>query len=168
MEEREMEKGGESFLDVTELFAAGTKALEDSEMVKKASYKLGEAMNAIEVMDEKVDESCNLSEKNVFLLGEATKLAHIPLPDGHLDPVDVVWLMDLLLAMAALWLNGQPALYSIHTILYAQRPESVTHPLLGPFLRLLLCTLASVKAIIHEADVADEEDFLGRHPLDVP
>ncbi|KAK0344003.1 N-alpha-acetyltransferase, non-catalitic subunit [Friedmanniomyces endolithicus] len=104
--------GSRGIRDVTQEFAAAAKLLQPGQLVKDEYFTLFEAVGALEIMDPKMDSG------------------YVP-PGDTLEPdfdvckglpaEQVLWIMDELLRLTAVWHDGYPLSQTIFTSLHVDR-----------------------------------------------
>ncbi|KAK1029558.1 N-alpha-acetyltransferase, non-catalitic subunit, partial [Friedmanniomyces endolithicus] len=104
--------GSRGIRDVTQEFAAAAKLLQPGQLVKDEYFTLFEAVGALEIMDPKMDSG------------------YVP-PGDTLEPdfdvckglpaEQVLWIMDELLRLTAVWHDGYPLSQTSFTSLHVDR-----------------------------------------------
>ncbi|KAK0836795.1 N-alpha-acetyltransferase, non-catalitic subunit [Friedmanniomyces endolithicus] len=161
--------------DVTEEFAAAAKQLQPGQLVKDEYFTLFEAVGALEIMDPKMDSG------------------YVP-PGDTLEPdfdvckglpaEQVLWIMDELLSLTAVWHDGYPLSQTIFTSLHVDRllspdnrapyqlsyddtallvtttEQRLVHVVLRAYCIALVKSCALVLHTIHSQNFYEEEDFV--------
>nr|XP_018260302.1 uncharacterized protein I303_07220 [Kwoniella dejecticola CBS 10117]OBR82460.1 hypothetical protein I303_07220 [Kwoniella dejecticola CBS 10117] len=89
-------------------------------MAKPAELLMLDAMNAIQMMDDKMDSSANFS----------ATLMPSPLynPQSRVSPQDVCWMMDTMMALEIEWYRGATLCQSVYTALLYHNPQHLAGP----------------------------------------
>ncbi|KAK1070140.1 N-alpha-acetyltransferase, non-catalitic subunit [Friedmanniomyces endolithicus] len=167
--------GSRGIRDVTEEFAAAAKQLQPGQLVKDEYFTLFEAVGALEIMDPKMDSG------------------YVP-PGDTLEPdfdvckglpaEQVLWIMDELLRLTAVWHDGYPLSQTIFTSLHVDRllspdnrppyqlsygvmalhimtiEERLVHIVLRAYCVALVKSCALVLHTIQSQNFYEEEDFV--------
>ncbi|WVQ66041.1 uncharacterized protein L199_004219 [Kwoniella botswanensis] len=106
--------------DITSWLKAACRDLSPTEMVKPPELTMLDAMNAIQMMDPKMDTGA------ADLQG--WRSSPIYSPAASLSPADLCWTMDNMLALDVAWYRGATLCQSVYTALHYHNP----HHLAGP------------------------------------
>lgn len=139
----------EKWDDVTETFNIARTSMAVGEMIHTPKFTLLASMSAIELMDPKMDVGCGFGQ-DVF---------DVCLPETLTD-LQVINIMDHLLACEMTWLNSHTLPQTVFSCVYTQRLSDIPRTDLFTFIRLQLATLECVLDVILEEKVAEEEDFV--------
>eukprot|EP00913_Durusdinium_trenchii_P028563 g26790.t1 len=117
----------EEWVDLTEVFDQAVSDMTLGEMVESQSFRLFDAMSAIEIMeragatalnaDPKMDTGYKSSEDMTMEKAEALGLV-----SAEMEPELMVGLMDRLLMYYLLWLDGHTIVQTCYSCLYLQDP----------------------------------------------
>lgn len=135
--------------DVTHVFNTARSCMRIGEMIHSSRFTLFAAMSAIELMDPKMDVGAGV-ERDIL---------DVPIPDTLTD-IQVINIMDRLLACEMSWLNSHTLPQTVFSCVYTQRLEEVSRSDLFTFIRLQLATMDCVMNLILDEKVAEEEDFI--------
>lgn len=135
--------------DVTEVFNSARSCMGIGEMIHSSRFTLFAAMSAIELMDPKMDVG----------FGTERDILNVPIPETLTD-IQVINIMDRLLACEMSWLNSHTLPQTVFSCVYTQRLENIPRTDLFTFIRLQLATMDCVMNLILEEKVAEEEDFI--------
>ncbi|KAL7416135.1 Mak10 subunit, NatC N-terminal acetyltransferase-domain-containing protein [Mrakia frigida] len=97
-----------TFKDATDLILKGTENLASGELIHLPHFTLMDAMNAIEVMDPRMDSGVQLPDTNQDLFD----------PSSPLLPEEVCWILDRALACEMAYLTGLTLSQTAFTILH--------------------------------------------------
>uniref|UniRef100_A0A914HH79 Protein MAK10 homolog n=1 Tax=Globodera rostochiensis TaxID=31243 RepID=A0A914HH79_GLORO len=142
--------------EITDRFADGCQVLNDHEFSMDESFKLSDAMSAIELMDAKMDSGMKFVERKLdyFLNNLKDALDKIGI-------AEVIAIFDASYSVLASWLNGQPPDQTLNTNLcFLVQPELLKQ---SPYLYTISCAVLFVihlfKIYISTASIANEEDI---------
>lgn len=135
--------------DVTQSFRKAKTEMEIGELIHLDSFNLHAAMSAIELMDPKMDIGFDKT-KNVD---------DIVLP-SHLSDLQVINIMDELLACQMSWFDAHTLPQTVFACVYTQRMYQIPRFELFAFIQLQLAVMDSVLNLVLEEKVADDEDFI--------
>jgi hypothetical protein len=141
--------------DVTDFMEDTASGMLVGQMIHGDDFSLREAMSALELMDPKMDAGCT-KEKSITL-PEAFESVPSQLTDAQ-----TISVMDELVACEASWHAGQSIGHSLFTCLYMQKPDLAPSQILRVYIHLLLKTCQTVRQVILDADVYEEEDFISQ------
>ncbi|KAK0946508.1 N-alpha-acetyltransferase, non-catalitic subunit [Friedmanniomyces endolithicus] len=167
--------GSRGIRDVTEEFTVAAKQLQPGQLVKDEYFTLFEAVGALEIMDPKMDSG-------YVPLGDTLE------PDFDvckgLPAEQVLWIMDELLRLTAVWHDGYPLSQTIFTSLHVDRllspdnrppyqlsygdmtlrimtvEEQLVHIVLRAYCVALVKSCALVLHTIQSQNFYEEEDFV--------
>ncbi|KAK6908449.1 hypothetical protein I203_102450 [Kwoniella mangroviensis CBS 8507] len=106
--------------DITSWLRDACRDLSPTEMVKPPELTMLDAMNAIQMMDPKMDTGASdLQERRSSLVYS---------PAASLSSADLCWTMDNMLALEVAWYRGATLCQSVYTALHYHNP----HHLAGP------------------------------------
>ncbi|KAG8968024.1 hypothetical protein FRC03_008889 [Tulasnella sp. 419] len=107
--------GGNSFQDITHILTLASQAIGLGEIVARSTFTLNDAMNAIEIMDPRMDSGVILPQSSLDSGGEA----HMTFdPLTPLLPVEVCWVIDRSMAGEMGWHGGSTLSQTVYTLLY--------------------------------------------------
>ena len=141
--------------DVTSFLQDAASGMVVGQMVHDETFNLLEAMSALELMDPKMDAGCN--QQKSITVDEAIAQGKAP---TELSNAQILSVMDELAACEASFHEGQSLTQTAFTCLYMHRP-SLAPPVLRAYINMILKTCAAVRRIVMDADVFEEEDFIG-------
>ncbi|CAJ1408028.1 unnamed protein product [Effrenium voratum] len=145
----------EEWVDITSLCDLAVSGMNLGEMVESPSFRLYDAMSAIEIMDPKMDTGYKSHED--MTLERAEKLGLVSAP----SPEVLTGVMDHLLMYYLLWLDGHTIIQTCFSCLYLQDlPRLLAIPALGSFVDAFLIACQSARDAITCAGVYDDEDFM--------
>lgn len=135
--------------DVTDVFNSARSSMGVGEMIHSPRFTLFTAMSAIELMDPKMDVGVGIERdiRDVFI------------PDTLTD-IQVINIMDRLLACEMSWLNSHTLPQTVFSCVYTQKLENIPRTDLFTFIRLQLATMDCAMSLILEERVAEDEDFI--------
>eukprot|EP00929_Paragymnodinium_shiwhaense_P015375 TRINITY_DN123459_c0_g1_i1.p1 TRINITY_DN123459_c0_g1~~TRINITY_DN123459_c0_g1_i1.p1 ORF type:complete len:756 (-),score=218.86 TRINITY_DN123459_c0_g1_i1:282-2549(-) len=150
------EPGEEEWVDVSDTFfgAAGTMAT--GQMLASPSFRLYDAMSAIEIMDPKMDSGFD-SQKDMTI-ERAVKDAVV---STSLAMRELAGLCDVLLMYYIMWMEGHTIAQTCFCCIYLHDIEGYVkpQPLLGAFIDAYLLVLRTARAVVLRGGVFDDEDF---------
>ncbi|MCO5549625.1 hypothetical protein L7F22_003098 [Adiantum nelumboides] len=178
MENRQQNGGHNSLLDILK---GACKDLKPGQMVSVPELTLMDAMAAIQILDPRVDGGMQPIPPQLM-----AKCDQLPPAQGssihsfdvfaQLTTLDIIWMMDRILACEAAWLesaslSGASLSQTIHTCLYVHHLSSI-HPtnsktpslvgfILRPFLIAILKTVGLIWDELVKGHVLDGEDYMG-------
>uniref|UniRef100_A0A183BJV2 Protein MAK10 homolog n=1 Tax=Globodera pallida TaxID=36090 RepID=A0A183BJV2_GLOPA len=120
--------------EITDQFADGCKVLNDHEFSMDESFKLSDAMSAIELMDAKMDSGMKFVERKLdyFLNNLKDELDKIGI-------AEIIAIFDASYSVLASWLNGQPPDQTLNTNLcFLVQPELLKQ---SPYLYTISCAV---------------------------
>ncbi|KAH3756733.1 N-alpha-acetyltransferase 35, NatC auxiliary subunit [Pelomyxa schiedti] len=145
-----------NWMDVSDLLVKSAEEMELGEMLHIRDFDLHEAMSAVDMMDAKMDPGFKAS--TILTYDERIMLGLLP-SSSTLTEIEVLGIMDKLLACEVAWYDGQPLTHTVYTCLYLHNIDKVTHPWLGPYIKLLIKTIDMIRKFVIDAAVYEEEDF---------
>ncbi|KAK9478963.1 Mak10 subunit, NatC N-terminal acetyltransferase-domain-containing protein [Lipomyces japonicus] len=100
-----------TYVDVTELFISESTKLKVGELAMHENFQLANAINALEVMDIKMDTGLIDMNSNDYAFDTAIgrKLS------------EIIWVMDKLLALEMAWFTGSTLTQTIFTCIYVEQ-----------------------------------------------
>ncbi|WVW86924.1 hypothetical protein I302_108979 [Kwoniella bestiolae CBS 10118] len=107
-------------IDITAWFKDACHDLPQADMVKPPELYMLDAMNAIQMMDSKMDTGATDIETPWSTL--------VYDPGAHLSAQDICWTMDMMMALEVAWYRGATLCQSVYTALHYHNP----HHLAGP------------------------------------
>lgn len=135
--------------DVTEAFQNAKSEMEIGELIHLESFNLHAAMSAIELMDPKMDIGF-----------EKTKNAADVVLPTHLSDLQVINIMDELLACQMSWFDAHTLPQTVFSCVFTQRMYQIPRFELFSFIRVQLAVMDCILNLILEEKVADDEDFI--------
>ncbi|OCF31726.1 hypothetical protein I316_06533 [Kwoniella heveanensis BCC8398] len=117
--------------DITEWFRQSCSELEPQEMVKPSSLTMLDAMNALQLMDPKMDTGMTIWPMNAKLFE----------PDAPLSPEEICAIMDQMLCLELAWYRGASLCQTVYQSLYYHNPHHLAGPCRLPESQSLLLTL---------------------------
>lgn len=147
----------EEWVDITSLCDLAVSGMNLGEMMESSSFRLYDAMSAIEIMDPKMDTGYKSQEDMTLEKAEALGLV-----SDQLETEVLIGLMDHLLMYYLLWLDGHTIVQTCFSCLYLQDAPRLLKPIpaLGSFVDALLVTCQNAKDAVNSAGVWDDEDFM--------
>eukprot|EP00698_Gefionella_okellyi_P007243 TRINITY_DN1759_c1_g1_i1.p1 TRINITY_DN1759_c1_g1~~TRINITY_DN1759_c1_g1_i1.p1 ORF type:complete len:472 (-),score=91.50 TRINITY_DN1759_c1_g1_i1:1937-3325(-) len=145
----------EIWTDVTDLLASAAADMEPGQMIESPSFRLHEAMSAMEVMDPKFD--AGMHPERACTLDVCIELGKLP---QELSSSQLLGIMDRLFVCEQLWLSGTSIAQTIFTCLYLHRLKDIADPILSAFGKTLLKTCEIFRLAVIRSDVHQEEDFV--------
>ncbi|KAG9035394.1 hypothetical protein FRB95_011414 [Tulasnella sp. JGI-2019a] len=109
--------GGEDFSDVTQVINLASEAMEIGQIVSMSNFTMMDAMNAIEIMDPRMDNGMieTPSEQSVGSSGDSAGVYDAQTP---LTPEEIAWIFDRSMAAEMGWHEGKFMSQTIHTVQY--------------------------------------------------
>nr|XP_031857702.1 uncharacterized protein CI109_006862 [Kwoniella shandongensis]KAA5524774.1 hypothetical protein CI109_006862 [Kwoniella shandongensis] len=99
--------------DITQWFKQSCSALPSGQMVKPKELSMLDAMNALQIMDPKMDTGVHQASSS-----------RLPFdPKAHMSPQDICWTMDQMLAFEVAWYRGATLCQSVYTSLHYHNPH---------------------------------------------
>ncbi|KIO25572.1 hypothetical protein M407DRAFT_75483 [Tulasnella calospora MUT 4182] len=111
--------GGDNFHDVTRLIDVASGAMQTGQLLAMDHFTLMDAMNAIEIMDPRMDNGVTLPNDN------ESKTASFD-PQAPLSPEEISWILDRAIAAEMDWHSGKFMANSIHTLQYVHSLTSLS------------------------------------------
>ncbi|KAK8849672.1 hypothetical protein IAR55_005007 [Kwoniella newhampshirensis] len=99
--------------DITQWFKQSCAALPSGEMIKPGDLTMLDAMNALQLMDPKMDTGVHKASSSRFVFD----------PAAHMLPQDICWVMDEMLALEVAWYGGATLCQSVYTSLHYHNPH---------------------------------------------
>ena len=132
----------EEWVDITSLCDLAVSGMNLGEMMESSSFRLYDAMSAIEIMDPKMDTGYKSQEDMTLEKAEALGLV-----SDQLETEVLIGLMDHLLMYYLLWLDGHTIVQTCFSCLYLQDAPRLLKPIpaLGSFVDALLVTCQNAK-----------------------
>ncbi|WRT69700.1 uncharacterized protein IL334_006690 [Kwoniella shivajii] len=105
--------------DITLLFSQSCQGLATGRMIKPAELTMLDAMNAIQLLDAKMDSG--------MIIQSAMSPVRFD-PEAPLCVEDVCWVMDRMMALEVAWYRGATLCQSVYTGLYYHNPQHLAGP----------------------------------------
>jgi len=147
----------EEWVDITSLCDLAVSGMKVGEMVESSTFRLYDAMSAIEIMDPKMDTGFRSNEDMTLEKAKASGLIGSALDDEVLAGV-----MDHLLMYFLLWLDGHTIIQTCFSCLYLQDPKPLLAPMpaFAAFVDAFLIACQRAHDAVTAAGVFDDEDFV--------
>ncbi|OLP85504.1 N-alpha-acetyltransferase 35, NatC auxiliary subunit [Symbiodinium microadriaticum] len=147
----------EEWVDITTLCDLAVNGMNVGEMVESSTFRLYDAMSAIEIMDPKMDTGFRSNEDMSLEKALTSGLVGKVLEEKVLAGV-----IDHLLMYYLLWLDGHTIIQTCFSCLYLQDPKRLLAPLpeLASFVDALLIVCQHAQNAVTAAGVFDDEDFV--------
>ncbi|KAG8995685.1 hypothetical protein FRB90_000121 [Tulasnella sp. 427] len=113
--------GGDNFHDVTKLIEKASDAMQTGQMLTIDRFTLLDAMNAIEIMDPRMDNGVTLTND------EESRIPQFN-PHAPLTADEMSWVLDRMIAAEMDWHSGKFMANSIHTLEYVHVLPSLSNP----------------------------------------
>jgi len=154
------EAGSDSprWVPIDALLATAAGDLRSGELVHVAGFSLFHSMNALQIMDPKMDVGVNAA--SLRTARELVSLGRAPL---DLSDEDATYVFDALLACEATWHRGQALATTVHTCLYVhdrERLEAAPSLVVRAYLEATRSAVATVRHAVQCGDIYEEEDFV--------
>lgn len=146
------------WVDITAECQMAIDGMDVGEMIESPTFRLIDAMSAIEIMDPKMDSGFSTGEQDMT----PERAAEVGIIASKLAHEELVSIMDQLLMHYLLWLEGHTIVQTIFCCLYLQDLEKYVKPIpyFCTFVDALLVACRQARSIILKAGVFDDEDFL--------
>ena len=149
------------WVDITAKFTGLADKLVPGVLVQDPEFSLYEAMSAIELMDSKMDASLQWVSFKGYPRSMEEALATGRLTcDGH-SPVELIGVMDEVLACIATWLEGHTLAQTVFTCMYLLDIDKVENIYLRSFSLAIVKTVEYMRACICQGRVFAEDDQQG-------
>ncbi|CAE7438218.1 NAA35, partial [Symbiodinium sp. CCMP2456] len=149
----------EEWVDITTLCDLAVNGMNVGEMVESSTFRLYDAMSAIEIMDPKMDTGFRSNEDMSLEKALTSGLVGKVLEEKVLAGV-----IDHLLMYYLLWLDGHTIIQTCFSCLYLQDPKRLLAaaplPELASFVDALLIVCQHAQNAVTAAGVFDDEDFV--------
>jgi len=150
--------GSPRWVPIDALLATAAGDLRSGELVHVAGFSLFHSMNALQIMDPKMDVGVNAA--SLRTARELVSLGRAPL---DLSDEDATYVFDALLACEATWHRGQALATTVHTCLYVhdrERLEAAPSLVVRAYLEATRSAVATVRHAVQCGDIYEEEDFV--------
>lgn len=119
------ENENETWVDVTETFTRCAQELGIGELVHGEKFSLDCAMNAMEIMDPKMDPNCEDKRvrREIRPFQQLLEAGQIKVKD--FSSSELIGIMDELLACVATWMEGQCLAQTVFTCLYTHNVTAI-------------------------------------------
>lgn len=147
--------------DITSRFESAFRSLlRPGELLHHSSFSLKESMSALELGDPKMDAAMHVP-RGIMTFDKAMREGLI-VPPAQLTPFQMLDIIDELFACECTSYTGSHLAYTVYTCIYLHRLSLVhsTNPLLCAYLFYFLRSLEVSRAIIINADIYTDEDFV--------
>jgi hypothetical protein len=150
--------GSPRWVPIDALLATAAGDLRSGELVHVAGFSLFHSMNALQIMDPKMDVGVDAA--SLRTARELVSLGRAPL---DLSDEDATYVFDALLACEATWHRGQALATTVHTCLYMhdrERLEAAPSLVVRAYLEATRSAVATVRHAVQCGDIYEEEDFV--------
>ena len=134
-----------------------SNAMVSGHVVHVHVFDLFRAMSALVILDPKQDSGTAL--RSTIPRERKPTMVRAPL---HLNDSEAAYVFDSLLACEATWHRGQALASTVYTCQYMHdriRLHPKLSPVLGAYFNAVHISLATIRSVVSEAGVGDEEDF---------
>eukprot|EP00117_Sycon_ciliatum_P046368 scpid84523/ scgid3039/ N-alpha-acetyltransferase 35, NatC auxiliary subunit; Embryonic growth-associated protein; Protein MAK10 homolog len=145
------------WVDITQQFRDAAQELPLGSLLHEECFGLGEAMNAVEIMDPKMDTFCqeNRIDREVLSVQEARK---DQLKVSDFSPEEQLGIIDELLACTATWLSGHNLAQTVFTCYYVHDVSTVEDALIKAACIGVLKCCYYVREVLIASSVHEDED----------
>ncbi|KAH9304167.1 hypothetical protein KI387_008571, partial [Taxus chinensis] len=141
--------------DVSPFIDTICRELQVGELIHGENFSLFEAMSALEIMDPKMD--AGMTTYGFNCVEDAIESNAAPISLSVLEIIDV---MDHLLACEATWHKGHSLAQTVFSCLYLLDVERTSsNPLLHSYCRTVRATCDLIRSAVSESRTHEEEDF---------
>ncbi|KAI8927680.1 Mak10 subunit, NatC N-terminal acetyltransferase-domain-containing protein [Entophlyctis helioformis] len=145
---------GRQYEDFTDLLREGSKELGQAELLIANHFTLQDAVQAISIMDPRMDTGVNVPNADrghLAVAGIADKT--------EWSLAEITAICDQLIAREMSWLSGQLVAQTVFTCIYMHDIPMVSSTILRTFMQALIRHMALARAIIMKEQIYFEEDF---------
>ena len=143
------------WVDITQFLRDTKETMEGGQMIHSPSFSLFRSMSAVEIGDPKMDPG--LYHTKIMTVHQAVDRGLLPASPSSLQ---ILSIMDELMACEVSWFSGDPLSTSLLTCLYLHDPNIVQHPLLKGYVNMVIKCCQEARSVILTADLFEEEDFV--------
>jgi len=152
----------ERWIPIDDLLATARSEMRSGQMVHPDNFDLFHSMNALQILDPKMDVGMAPPPGEPPLRTSTQLIADGRAPLDLSDD-DAVYVFDALLACEATWHHGQSIATTVYTSLYLHdldRLEAASSPVVRAYFRAVRCACATVRHAVSVGDIYEEEDFV--------